>query len=171
MRILVKDRDQGCHAAQAVRPVSSSTTAPGWCTSSASPRNVTAERATQQARNLLMSLDDAGTASIRHLIRGNAGYSTEGFDTRSSPSISARVVPILPGAPRMNAIAKSWVGSSRRDATDRILIPGEGTFASSSPSTPTSTANSGLIDHSDNAALAENLIRAGQIGYWVTGRP
>lgn len=32
------------------------------------------------AKFLLMSLDDARTASIRYLIRDNAGYFTEGFD-------------------------------------------------------------------------------------------
>ncbi|MGW1548930.1 hypothetical protein [Streptomyces sp. NPDC002346] len=35
------------------------------------------------------------------------------------------MVPILPGVPRMNAIAERWVGSCRREATDRILITGE----------------------------------------------
>ncbi|WP_246192848.1 integrase core domain-containing protein [Kitasatospora atroaurantiaca] len=87
-------------------------------------RNVTAEWVTQQARNVLMSLDDARTAGIRYLIRDNAGYSTEGFDTVFT-ALGARVVPILPGAPRMNAIAERWVGSCRREATDRVLITGE----------------------------------------------
>ena len=36
-----------------------------------------------------------------------------------------RVVPTLPAVPRMNAIAERWIGSSRREATDRILITGE----------------------------------------------
>ncbi|MEU6654716.1 integrase core domain-containing protein [Streptomyces sp. NPDC046900] len=40
-------------------------------------------------------------------------------------AVGARVVPILSGAPRMNAIAECWVGSCRREATDRVLITGE----------------------------------------------
>ncbi|MFD4552367.1 integrase core domain-containing protein [Streptomyces sp. NPDC058251] len=87
-------------------------------------RNVTAAWATQQARNLLMSLDDARTAGIRYLIRDNAGYFTEGCDAVFT-TVGARVVPVLPGVPRMNAIAERWVGSCRREATDRVLITGE----------------------------------------------
>jgi transposase InsO family protein len=89
-----------------------------------SARNVTTDWTTQCARNLLMSLDDIRTAGIRYLIRDNAGYFTEGFDAAFT-TVSARVVPILPGAPRMNAIAERWVGSCRREATDRTLITGE----------------------------------------------
>ncbi|MGW7007799.1 integrase core domain-containing protein [Streptomyces sp. NPDC054933] len=76
------------------------------------------------ARNLLMSLDDTRTAGIRYLIRDNAGYFTEGFDSVFT-AVGARVVPILPGVPRMNAITERWVGSCRREATDRVLITGE----------------------------------------------
>ncbi|MGI5133214.1 MULTISPECIES: integrase core domain-containing protein [unclassified Streptomyces] len=71
-----------------------------------------------------MSLDDVRTAGIRYLIRDNAGSFTEGVDAVFT-AVGARVVPILPGAPRMNAIAERWVGSCRREATDRILITGE----------------------------------------------
>ncbi|MER5916406.1 hypothetical protein ABT124_39965 [Streptomyces sp. NPDC001982] len=63
-------------------------------------------------------------AGIRYLIRDNAGYFTEGFDAVFT-AIGAQVVPILPGVPRMNAIAERWVGSCRREATDRVLITGE----------------------------------------------
>ncbi|MFJ2865921.1 integrase core domain-containing protein [Kitasatospora sp. NPDC087314] len=87
-------------------------------------RNVTSEWATQQARNLLMTLDDTLTAAIRYLIRDNAGYFTEAFDAVFN-AIGAQVVPILPGVPRMNAIAERWVGSCRREATGRVLITGE----------------------------------------------
>ncbi|WP_406377046.1 integrase [Streptomyces sp. NBC_00647] len=87
-------------------------------------RHVTAEWVTQQARNALMRLGDVRTAGIRYLIRDNAGYFTEAFDAVFSV-LSARVVPILPGTPRMNAITERWVGSCRREATDRILIAGE----------------------------------------------
>ncbi|MFG2142601.1 integrase core domain-containing protein [Streptomyces sp. NPDC048696] len=87
-------------------------------------RNVTAEWAVQQARNLLMSMDETRTAGIRYLIRDNAGYSTDAFDAVFT-AVGTRVVPILPGVPRMNAIAERWVGSCRREATDRVLITGE----------------------------------------------
>ncbi|MFE3526828.1 integrase core domain-containing protein [Streptomyces sp. NPDC059161] len=87
-------------------------------------RNVTADWAVQQARNLLMSLDDVRTAGIRDLIRDNAGYFTEAFDAVFT-AVGTRVVPIPPGAPRMNAIAECWVVSCRREATDRVLITGE----------------------------------------------
>ncbi|MGW1871192.1 integrase core domain-containing protein [Streptomyces mauvecolor] len=63
-------------------------------------------------------------AGIRYLIRDNAGYFTEAFDAVFTAA-GTRVVPILPGAPRKNAIAERWVGSCRREATDRILITGE----------------------------------------------
>ncbi|MGW7003818.1 integrase core domain-containing protein [Streptomyces sp. NPDC054933] len=87
-------------------------------------RHVTAEWATQQARNFPMSLDDVRATGIRYLVRDNAGYFTEGFDAVFI-AIGARVVPIQPGVPRINAIAERWVGSCRREASDRILITGE----------------------------------------------
>ncbi|MEV8563819.1 integrase core domain-containing protein [Streptomyces sp. NPDC051917] len=87
-------------------------------------RNVTTAWAIQQARNLLMNLDGTHAASIRYPIRDNAGYFTEGFDAVFT-AIGARVVPTLPGVPRMNAIAERWVGSCRREATDQALITGE----------------------------------------------
>jgi hypothetical protein len=87
-------------------------------------RHVTAAWATQCARNLLMSWDDTRGEGVRFLIRDNAGYFTEGFDAVFA-AVGARVVPILPGVPRMNAIAERWVGSCRREATDRVLITGQ----------------------------------------------
>ncbi|MFE9172885.1 integrase core domain-containing protein [Streptomyces kebangsaanensis] len=71
-----------------------------------------------------MSLDETRTACIRYLIRDNASYFIEGFDAVFT-AVGARVVPIQPGVPRMNAIAERWVGSCRREATDRVLITGE----------------------------------------------
>ncbi|WP_223281206.1 transposase [Streptomyces antnestii] len=68
-----------------------------------------------------MSLDDTRIDGIRYLIHDNAGYFNRGFDAVFT-AVGARVVPILPGVPRMNAIAERWVGSCRREATDRILI-------------------------------------------------
>jgi hypothetical protein len=74
-------------------------------------RNITAEWATQQPRNLLMSLNDTRTA----------GYFTEGFDATFT-AIAARVVPTLSSVPRMNAIAERWIGPCSRETTDRTLI-------------------------------------------------
>ncbi|WP_323135982.1 integrase (plasmid) [Streptomyces sp. NBC_00841] len=87
-------------------------------------RHVTAAWATQCARTLLMSLDGTRTADIRYLIRDTAGYFTRGFDAVFT-AVGTRVVPILPGVPRMNAMAERWVGSCRREATDHVLITGE----------------------------------------------
>ena len=87
-------------------------------------RNVTGEWATQQARNLVMTMSETGTAGIRYVIRDNAGYFTSAFDAVFT-AIGARAVPVLPGVPRMNAIAERWIGSCRREATDRTLITNE----------------------------------------------
>ncbi|MFE7392657.1 integrase core domain-containing protein [Streptomyces sp. NPDC057582] len=87
-------------------------------------RHITAAWATQCARTLLMSLDGTRTADIRYLIRDTAGYFTKGFDAVFT-AVGTRVVPILPGVPRMNAMAERWVGSCRREATDHVLITGE----------------------------------------------
>lgn len=87
-------------------------------------RHVTAAWATRCARNLLMSWDDTRGEGVRSLIRDNAGYFTEGFDAVFT-AVGARVVPILPGVPRTNAIAERRVGSCRREATDRVLVTGE----------------------------------------------
>ncbi|MEU0837760.1 integrase [Streptomyces sp. NPDC005969] len=78
-------------------------------------RHVTAEWTIQQARNLLMNLDHTRTTGIRYLIRDNAGYFTEGFDAVFT-AVGARVVPILPGVPRMNAIAERVVIDSHARA-------------------------------------------------------
>ncbi|WP_458085202.1 integrase core domain-containing protein [Streptomyces malaysiensis] len=43
----------------------------------------------------------------------------------SHSSTPPMLVPTLPAVPRMNAIAERWIGSCRREATDRILITGE----------------------------------------------
>lgn len=87
-------------------------------------RHVTAAWATKCARNLVMSWDDARAEGIGFLIRDSAVYFTEGLDAVFT-ALGARVMPILPGVPRMNAIAERWVGSCRREATDRILITSE----------------------------------------------
>ncbi|MFI8991511.1 integrase core domain-containing protein [Streptomyces antimycoticus] len=86
-------------------------------------RHPTGPWVTQQARNYLMDLGDHAQ-SIRYLIRDRGTYFTESFDAVFQ-AIGTRVVPTLPQAPRMNAIAERWIGSCRREATDHILITGQ----------------------------------------------
>jgi putative transposase len=76
----------------------------------------------QQARNLLMDLE-AGADAIRFLIRDRDAKFTDAFDEVFT-SIGARIVRTPVRAPRANAIAERWVGSARRECTDRLLIVG-----------------------------------------------
>ncbi|GAA1712449.1 transposase [Streptomyces yatensis] len=86
-------------------------------------RNPTGPWITQQARNYLMDLGDRAK-SISFLIRDRGAYVTASSDAVFQAA-GRRVVPTLPAVPRMNAIAERWIGSCRREATDRILITGE----------------------------------------------
>ncbi|MEU0844694.1 integrase core domain-containing protein [Streptomyces sp. NPDC005962] len=86
-------------------------------------RHPTGPWITQQARNYLMDLGDHAE-SIKFLIRDRGAYFTDSFDAVFHAT-GIRVVPTLPAVPRMNAIAERWIGSCRREATDRILITGE----------------------------------------------
>jgi len=79
--------------------------------------------ATQQARNLLMSLDQRADG-FRFLLRDRDTKFTAAFDT----VLTAAGIDVLrtpPQAPRANAYAERWVGTARRECTDRILIAGE----------------------------------------------
>jgi putative transposase len=77
---------------------------------------------TQQARNLLMDLDDRGQRP-RFLIRDRDTKFSRAFDSIfCSEGIEIVRTPIQ--APNANAYAERWVGSVRRECLDRLLIFG-----------------------------------------------
>jgi putative transposase len=78
---------------------------------------------TQQARNLLMQLDDDGLRRPRFLIRDRDGKFTREFDVVFH-SEGIRVIKAPVRAPKARAHAERWVGSVRRECLDRILILG-----------------------------------------------
>ena len=74
----------------------------------------------QQARNLLMTLDEQEQRP-RFLIRDRDRKFTYAFD-EVFRSESVRVIRAPVAAPRTRAHAERWVGSVRRECLDRLLI-------------------------------------------------
>ena len=74
----------------------------------------------QQARNLLMDLDDAGT-SVKFILHDRDASFTAAFDAVFQAA-GARVVRSAVQAPRMNSIMERWVGSCRGELLDRTLV-------------------------------------------------
>jgi putative transposase len=78
---------------------------------------------TQQARNLLMDLDDH-VATFRFLVRDRAAQFTTSFDALLAGA-GIDTVKIPPQCPRANCFAERFVLTARTELTDRILIFGE----------------------------------------------
>ena len=80
----------------------------------------TAAWVTQAARNLVMDLEEAGSAA-RYLIRDRDGKFPTQFDAILA---DAGITVVRSGVqmPRMNAIMERWVRTRRRELLDRTLI-------------------------------------------------
>jgi transposase InsO family protein len=78
---------------------------------------------TQQARNLLLDLDDR-VHQFTVMIRDRGGQFTAAFDTVLADA-GVTVVKIPPRCPRANAHAERFVLTARSELTDRMLIFGE----------------------------------------------
>src|SRR5208282_4884842 len=74
----------------------------------------------QQARNLLMDLEDAGTRAKFVLHDRDASFTQASGAVFQSAGI--RVIRSAVQAPRMNSITERWIGSCRRELLDRTLI-------------------------------------------------
>ena len=74
----------------------------------------------QQARNLLMDLEEAGTRVIFVLHDRDASF-TQAFDAVFQAA-GTRVIRSAVQAPLMNSIMERWIGSCRRELLARTLI-------------------------------------------------
>jgi putative transposase len=79
--------------------------------------------AVQQARNLVMDLDDR-LGAMRFLIHDGDPLFTAAFGEVFKAE-GLRIITTLPRTPRMNAICERVIGTLRRELLDRVLILGE----------------------------------------------
>jgi putative transposase len=80
----------------------------------------TGEWVTQQARNLLVDLDERVT-ELRYLIRDRDAKFVAAFDAAFAAS-DIHIITTPPQAPRANAVSERMIGTLRRELLDRILI-------------------------------------------------
>ncbi|MGW5866573.1 integrase core domain-containing protein [Streptomyces sp. NPDC055239] len=78
---------------------------------------------TQQVRNLMMDLDDQ-VDRFRFFLRDRDGKFSDAFDTILAGA-GVQVLLTPPRSPKANAFAERWVGTVRRECTDRLLIMNE----------------------------------------------
>ena len=74
----------------------------------------------QQARSLLMDLDDAGI-QVKFVLDDRDASFTTAFDAVFRAA-GVRVIRSAVQAPRMNSIMERWIGSCRRELLERTLI-------------------------------------------------
>ena len=80
----------------------------------------TGEWTTQQARNLVMDLDEQADR-VKFMIRDRGSNFTAAFDAILADA-GIRTVLCNVRTPRMNAITERWIGGCRRELLDRTLV-------------------------------------------------
>jgi transposase InsO family protein len=115
----------------------------------------------QQARNMLMQLDDDGAPRPRFLIRDRDSKFTRDFDEIFRCE-GIRVIKAAVRAPKARAHAERWVGSVRRECLDRLLILGRRHLhkcSSRTSGTSTSIGRTGRSGSGRRAAMSNHSPR------------